>query len=299
METIAFIGLGAMGGPMAANLIRGGHRVQGFDVSPEARAQAEANGLEISDTAVETVRGADVVVTMLPNGAIVKDLMLSDGGILAQLPRGTVLIDSSSIDVATSRQLHTAAEAAGIACLDAPVSGGVKGAAGGNLTFMAGGTDATLERVRPVLQLMGQTIFHVGGPGSGQAAKTCNQMLFGTTLTAVSEMFVLATALGLDHQVLWDIVTNSTGDCRAIRSFCPVPGVVPDSAADHGYQPGFAAPLMLKDLNLALTAAEGVGQRPALVKSAANSYSHLVDHYGALDCSAVIKTMTTQTEVIK
>lgn len=299
MSVIAFIGLGAMGGPMAANLVRGGNTVRGFDLSKEARAEGAANGIEIHDTAAEAVEGSEVVVTMLPNGAILDDLMLSKDGLLPFIQPGTILIDSSSIDVATSKKLHAAAESASLHCLDAPVSGGIAGAMAGSLTFMVGGNAETLDRARPVLEAMGHTVIHVGGPGSGQAAKTCNQMLFGTTLTAVSEMFVLATALGLNHQTLWNIVTKSTGDCRAIRNFCPVPGVVPDSAADKDFKPGFAAPLMLKDLNLALTAADAVGQRLALTETATAAYSTLVDQYGAIDCSAVIKTMSAQLEVSK
>ncbi len=284
---------------MAANLIRDGNTVRGFDLSKEARDAGAANGIEIHDTAAAAVRGSDVVITMLPNGAILDDLMLSKDGLLSSIKTGAVLIDSSSIDVATSKKLHAAAKSGGLHCLDAPVSGGIAGAKAGSLTFMVGGSSETLDLARPVLESMGHTIIHVGGPGSGQAAKTCNQMLFGTTLTAVSEMFVLATALGLDHETLWNIVTQSTGDCRAIRNFCPVPGVVLNSAADKEFSPGFAAPLMLKDLNLALTAADAVGQRLALTEAATNAYSTLVDEYGALDCSAVIKTMSAQLETVK
>lgn len=281
---------------MAANLVRGGNTVKGFDLSNEACAQAAANGIEIHNTAGEAVEGSEVVVTMLPNGAILEDLMLSKDGLLQFMQPGTLLIDSSSIDVATSKKLHAASESAGLHCLDAPVSGGITGATAGSLTFMVGGNAETLERARPILENMGHAIIHIGGPGSGQAAKMCNQMLFGTTLTAVSEMFVLATALGLDHETLWNVVTKSSGDCRAIRLFCPVPGVVPDSAADNDFAPRFAAPLMLKDLNIALTAANAAGQRVALARTATDAFSTLVDQYGAIDCSAVIKVISAQSE---
>lgn len=299
MTAISFIGLGAMGGPMAANLVRAGHQVKGYDPSENARAISADNGVTICGSAVETVEEAEVVITMLPNGPIVEDVMLRDTGALAAMSSDTVLIDSSSIDVATSRKLHLAAAEADVNCLDAPVSGGIAGASAGTLTFMVGGETGTLDRARPLLEAMGKTIVHVGAPGSGQAAKTCNQMLFGTTLTAVGEMFVLATSLGLDHQVLWNIVTNSTGDCRAIRNFCPVPDVVPGSAADNDYKPGFSSALMLKDLRLALTAAQSVDQELPLAGAAAAAYSNLVQDFGALDCSAVIKAIPTKMEAIK
>lgn len=297
MSVIAFVGLGAMGGPMAANLVRRGHTVNGFDPSEEACATAATNGVRIFDHIHETVGEADTVVTMLPNGSLVQEVLLGEDGLLPSLQPGTLLIDSSSIDVSTSRAVHTAAAAAGLESVDAPVSGGIAGATAATLTFMVGGKTVALEKARPVLESMGTTIIHVGEGGSGQAAKTCNQMLFGTTLTAVGEMFVLATSLGLDHRTLWNIVTNSTGDCRALRNFCPVPDVVPGSAADNDYKPGFAAPLMLKDLKLALTAADEVGQKLPLAESTANAYADLVEEYGALDCSAIIKAVPTTSEV--
>lgn len=299
MREIAFIGLGAMGGPMAANLVRGGHVVRGFDPAEEARSKGVANGITICELAAEAVEGADTVITMLPNGSVVEEVLLAETGLLPFIQPGTVLIDSSSIDVATSKRLHVAAESASLYGIDAPVSGGIAGATSGNLTFMVGGSTEALERARPVLEVMGKTVIHVGSAGSGQAAKTCNQMLFGTTLTAVSEMFVLAKSLGLDHQTLWDIVTNSTGDCRALRNFCPVPGVVPNSASDNDYKPGFAAPLMLKDLNLALSAAHASGQKLALAETTARAYADLVDEFGAVDCSAVIKAIPAASEVSK
>jgi 3-hydroxyisobutyrate dehydrogenase len=297
MSDIAFIGLGAMGGPMAANLVAAGHTVRGFDLSDGARALAAANGVDVRDTVADATAGADVAFTMLPNGSIVRDVVMGQAGVLDSLAPGTVLVDSSSIDVATSAEVHEAAERAGVACIDAPVSGGIGGAAAGTLTFMVGGEASTLELVRPVLNAMGATIVHVGERTLGQAAKTCNQMLFGTTLTAVSEMFVLASSLGLDHRVLWEIVTTSTGDCRAIRNFCPVPDVVEGSPSDNDYKPGFAAPLMLKDLNLALAAAKASNQRLPLAEITAGAYSDLVEEFGALDCSAVIKTVPSRTKV--
>ncbi|MCW2131225.1 3-hydroxyisobutyrate dehydrogenase [Arthrobacter sp. VKM Ac-2550] len=293
MSVIAFVGLGAMGGPMATNLVRGGHTVNGFDPSEEACSTAAVNGVRIFDRAEETVWNADLVITMLPSGSSVHKVLLGDAGLIALVKPGTLLIDSSSIDVSTSKAVHASAETAGVHCLDAPVSGGIAGAVAGTLTFMVGGSVEVLEMARPVLDSMGTTIVHVGEGGTGQAAKTCNQMLFGTTLTAVSEMFVLATSLGLDHKALWNIVTNSTGDCRALRHFCPAPDVVPGSAADNDYKPGFSASLMLKDLNLSLMAAAATGQKLPLAESAADAYCDLVAQFDALDCSAIIKVVPT------
>jgi 3-hydroxyisobutyrate dehydrogenase len=289
MSVVTFVGLGAMGGPMAANLVRRGHTVNGFDPSKEACRAAAATGVRIFDRADEAVRTADAIITMLPSGSLVHKVLLGEAGLIALATPGTLLIDSSSIDVSTSKAVHANAVAAGLHCIDAPVSGGITGAAAGTLTFMIGGSTEAFEKARSVLQSMGNAFIHVGEGGAGQAAKTCNQMLFGTTLAAVSEMFVLATSLGLDHRTLWNIVTNSTGDCWALRNFCPVPGVVADSPADNGYKPGFPAPLMLKDLNGALTAAAASGQKLHLAESAADAYCDLIAQFGTLDCSAIIK----------
>ena len=252
-EKIAFIGLGNMGLPMAANLVKAGHQLRGFDVVPAANEAAAKFGIEIAPNAQAAVQAADIVISMLPNGGLVLELYGS--GILAAAPPGALFIDSSTIDVASARAAHALAEAAGRSSLDAPVSGGVGGAAAGTLTFMAGGEPGAFARAEPVLQHMGKKIVHCGGAGAGQAAKICNNLILGISMVAVGEAFVLAEKLGLSHQALYDVASTSSGQCWALTSYCPVPGPVPASPANNGYKPGFAAALMLKDLKLAREAA--------------------------------------------
>ena len=277
---------------MAANLVRSGHRVTGFDTESKILDLAANAGVHIASSAHAAVADVDFAITMLPNGQIVSDLIF-DGGLLQAMSSTTTLIDSSSIDVATSIRVHEAGRAAGVKILDAPVSGGTAGAEAGTLTFMVGGEAGVLANAQGVLESMGQKIVHVGGPGAGQSAKICNQMLFGVTLNAVGEMFALASELGLDHKTLWNVVTSSTGDCRALRSFCPVPGVVEGSPSDNDFTPGFASTLMLKDLRLALSAAEATKLQLPLVARATDNYMTLVDEHGVVDSSAVIKTVKT------
>ena len=271
---IAFIGLGNMGLPMAANLLKAGHEVAGFDLAATARAALAAQGGREAASVAEAVRGAELVITMLPAGKHVAQVVPQ---ILAAAQGGPLLIDSSTIDVETAR--HVAAQAAehGLALLDAPVSGGVGGATAGTLTFMVGGTEAAFARGLPVLKAMGRTIVHAGGPGAGQAAKICNNMILGISMIAVSEAFVLADRLGLDRQKLFDIASASSGQCWSLTSYCPVPGPVPGSPANRGYLPGFAATLMLKDLLLAQQAAAGSGAATPLGANAARIYQALVD----------------------
>ena len=271
---IAFIGLGNMGLPMAANLLKAGHEVAGFDLAATARAALAAQGGRDAASVAEAVRGAELVITMLPAGKHVAQVVPQ---ILAAAQGGPLLIDSSTIDVETAR--HVAAQAAehGLALLDAPVSGGVGGATAGTLTFMVGGTEAAFARGLPVLKAMGRTIVHAGGPGAGQAAKICNNMILGISMIAVSEAFVLADRLGLDRQKLFDIASASSGQCWSLTSYCPVPGPVPGSPANRGYLPGFAATLMLKDLLLAQQAAAGSGAATPLGAHAARIYQALVD----------------------
>ena len=273
MATVGFIGLGNMGGPMAVNLIRAGHKVVGLDLSEAARARLKEAGGTAVEQIAEAVGMADAVVTMLPAGKHVREVYTGEGGVLAHARPGTLLIDSSTIDVESARLVAAAAEAAGMIMVDAPVSGGVGGAAAGTLTFMVGGSDAAFAAAKPYLEAMGKTIVHAGGPGNGQAAKICNNMILGISMIAVSEAFVLAEKLGLSHQALFDVASTSSGQCWSLTTYCPVPGPVPTSPANRDYQPGFAASLMLKDLKLAQEAAQGAGAVTPLGAEAAQLYA--------------------------
>src|ERR1700743_1560254 len=258
MATIAFIGLGNMGGPMAANLVKAGHKVVAFDLVEAARNQAKADGAAIAESAAGSVKGADVVVTMLPAG---KHVLSVWNDIVPSMGKGALVIDCSTIDVESAKQAHTLAAKHGIASVDAPVSGGSGGAKGATLTFMCGGEDKAFAAAKPVLEKMGKKTVHCGGAGAGQAAKICNNMILGVSMIAVSEAFVLAEKLGLSHQALFDVASTSSGQCWSLTTYCPVPGPVPTSPANKGYKPGFSAALMLKDLKLA--------QQPALASGAA------------------------------
>src|SRR6195952_34697 len=236
MATIAFIGLGNMGGPMAANLVKAGHKVVGFDLVQGLLDQAKADGAAIADSAAEAVKGADVVITMLPAG---KHVVSVWSDIIPSVPKGALMIDCSTIDVESARQAHALAGKASVLSVDAPVSGGTGGAKGATLTFMAGGDDKAFAAAKPVLEAMGKKIVHCGGPGAGQAAKICNNMILGISMIAVGEAFALAEKLGLSHQALFDVSSTSSGQCWALTSYCPVPGPVPASPANNGYRPGF------------------------------------------------------------
>lgn len=291
MTRIGFIGLGNMGGPMSTNLVAAGHQVKGFDVTAEAVAAAAEAGVSRADSPADAAADADVVVTMLPRGEIVRTALLGPDGALGALAPGALLIDCSSIDVSTTRELHELAAAAGIAYLDAPVSGGVGGARAGTLTFMVGGEADAVERGRAVFDAMGAKVVHAGAPGAGQAVKSLNQLVFGTTLAVVAEAFTLADKLDVDPSVLYDVVTSASGDCWAIRNFCPWPGVVAGSAADSGYEPRFSARLMSKDLGLALDAAASVGQEVSVGSVAAALYAQLAARPEDIDSSAVIQAL--------
>jgi 3-hydroxyisobutyrate dehydrogenase len=289
-ETIAFIGLGNMGLPMAINLLKAGCDVRGFDVVPAANAAAAASGIAIAASAAEAVSGAGIAISMLPNGKLVRELYAA--GILQAAAADTLFIDSSTIDVASARAAHELAAAAGMASLDAPVSGGVGGAAAGSLTFMAGGTEAAFARALPVLELMGKKIVHCGGAGAGQAAKICNNMILGISMIAVGEAFVLGEKLGLTHQALFDVAATASGQCWSLTTYCPVPGPVPNSPANNGYKPGFAAALMLKDLLLSQEAAASAGAETALGKHAAELYQNFVGNgNGGVDFSGIINAI--------
>lgn len=290
MSTIAFIGLGHMGGPMAANLVKAGHDVRGFDVAPPALDAARANGITVSGSGAEAAADADVVITMLLHGQQVLDVY--NGGLLAAAKPGTLFIDSSTIDVDSARAARELALAAGHRGMDAPVSGGVVGAEAGTLTFMVGGDDADFAEAEPLLSIMGGRVVHCGGSGAGQAAKICNNMILGVSMIAVSEAFVLGEKLGLSNQALFDVSSTASGQCWALTTNCPVPGPVPTSPANRDYQPGFAGALMAKDLGLALAALESTGTDARMGTLAADLYRHFADEGGAsLDFSAIINTI--------
>src|SRR5271165_4442406 len=290
MATIGFIGLGNMGLPMAQNLVKSGHVVAGFDLSEYAAERLAVGGGRRANSLLEACANAEIVITMLPAGEQVRDVYLGPQGVLAAAAPRTLLIDSSTIDVDTAREVASAAEARGLAMIDAPVSGGVAGAQAASLTFMVGGFADAFERARPVLEKMGKTIVHAGGSGNGQAAKICNNMILGVSMIAVSEAFLLAEKLGLDAQKLFDISSKSSGQCWSMTSYCPVPGPVPASPANRDYQAGFTAAMMLKDLKLAQVAARSSGAATPLGASAAALYDEFAGkgHAGE-DFSAIIR----------
>ena len=290
MATIGFIGLGNMGAPMAANLVKAGHLVSGFDIV-EGRAEAlVAKGGRAAATAAEAAAAGDMVITMLPAGPEVRSVYLGDSGVLAHARRGALLIDCSTIDVETARAVARAAGDARFDMLDAPVSGGVIGAETASLTFMVGGGVEGFDRGRPVLAAMGRTIVHAGPAGNGQAAKICNNMILGVSMIAVCEAFSLAERLGLEAQTLFDISAKSSGQCWALTSYCPVPGPVPASPANRGYAPGFTAAMMLKDLRLAQQAAGASAAPTPLGATAANLFQLFVDEgTGGFDFSAIYR----------
>ena len=269
MSKIGFIGLGNMGAPMAANLIKTGGHVLGFDVVPAAREASARDGVQIVASARSAMDDAEVVITMLPSGEHVLSVW---DDIVPRARQGTLFIDCSTIDVASARKAHALAAARGIATLDAPVSGGVGGAKAATLTFMVGGSEHAFARGKPVLERMGKRIVHCGEAGNGQVAKICNNLILGASMIAVSEGFVLGEKLGLSHQALFDVVSGSSGQCWSLTSYCPVPGPVPASPANNGYKPGFTAALMLKDLNLARQAAQSAGVEAALGAHAGEIY---------------------------
>jgi len=298
MARIGFIGVGNMGGPMALNLIKAGHQVQAFDLVAEALARVGEAGAEVKASANDTAAGVDVVVTMLPAGKHVAQVYLGDDGILAAAGADTLFIDSSTIDVATARQVIAAAGEAGMAMIDAPVSGGVGGAEAGSLTFMCGGEADAFARAKPFLDIMGKTIVHAGGAGNGQAAKICNNMILAVSMIAVGEAFVLAEKLGLEHQTLFDIATTASGQCWALTSYCPVPGPVPASPANRDYQAGFTADNMLKDLRLSQAAAQDVGADTQLGGEAARLFEAFAEGQGlgAKDFSGIINLIRENSD---
>ena len=287
---VAFVGLGNMGGGMAANLVKAGHDVNAFDLSAEALTRARDNGCAVFTSVREAVVGVDAVVSMLPNGKIVASVFEND--ILGHAPTGTILLDCSTIDVGTARSVTADAVAAGYDMVDAPVSGGIAAANGGTLTFMVGGTDAAFARAEPILAAMGKAVIHAGASGAGQAAKICNNMLLGASMIATCETFAMAEKLGLDLQTFYDISSKASGQNWSMTSYCPVPGVGPTTPADNDYQGGFATALMLKDLKLAMEAASLAGADVPMGARAAELYAQFdAAGNGGLDFSAIIQTL--------
>jgi 3-hydroxyisobutyrate dehydrogenase len=287
MASIAFIGLGNMGGPMAANLVKGGHKVVAFDLVETSRSQAKADGAAIADSSVAAVKGADVVITMLPAGKHVVSVWTD---VIPSMAKGSLIIDCSTIDVESAKQAHALAAKHGIASVDAPVSGGTGGAKGATLTFMCGGDDKAFAAAKPVLEKMGKKIVHCGGAGAGQAVKICNNMMLAVSMIGVCEGFALAEKLGLSHQALFDVVSTSSGQSWALTSYCPVPGPVPTSPANNEYKPGFAAALMVKDLTLAQDAARAAGAATPLGKQAQEIFKAFdAAGNGGVDFSGIIQ----------
>jgi len=289
MARIGFVGLGNMGGPMARNLAKAGHDVVVFDIVPALVARCAEAGATAAASAADAARGADLVVTMLPAGAQVREAWLGTGGMAAASRADAILIDCSTIDVATAREV---AAASGRAFLDAPVSGGVMGAEAATLTFMVGGPEAAFRAAEPILRQMGRAAIHCGGAGAGQAAKACNNMILAATMIVTSEAFVLAEKLGLSHQALFDVASKSSGQSWSLSTYCPVPGPVPGSPANRDYQPGFAGALMLKDLGLAQQAAAEAGAATPMGARALELYAEFVEGGGAgTDFSGIIRML--------
>ncbi|WP_207478969.1 3-hydroxyisobutyrate dehydrogenase [Arenibaculum pallidiluteum] len=296
MASVAFIGLGNMGGPMAANLVKAGHRVVGFDMVEGNLSRAAEAGVEPADSAAAAAAAADCIVTMLPAGPHVRAVYMGDGGgeggVIAAARPGALLVDCSTIDVDSARAVNRAAAEKGFEMVDAPVSGGVGGASAATLTFMVGGEEQAFARAEPVLAAMGKTIVHTGGPGTGQAAKICNNMILGISMIAVSEAFALAERLGLDAQKLFDVASRSSGQCWSLTTYCPVPGPVPNSPANRDYAPGFTADMMLKDLRLAQQTAHASGAATPLGAEAAALYALFSNAgHGAKDFSGIIRML--------
>jgi 3-hydroxyisobutyrate dehydrogenase len=296
MATIGFIGLGNMGGPMAANLVKAGHTVTGFDLNPVAlEALAKAGG-NTAASAAEATKGANVVITMLPAGEHVRQVYLHQGGLIEATKNARpLLIDCSTIDVDSARAVTEAAASTGLAMLDAPVSGGTAGAQNGTLTFMVGGTEEAFDCGKPVLEAMGKNIFHAGGPGAGQAVKICNNMMLAINMVGVSEGFLLAQKLGLDWNKLHQICATATANSWALSNYCPAPGPVPAAPSNRDYAPGFAAALMVKDVKLSQAAADATGSPTPLAAQALSFYQQVVDAGdGGKDFSVVFRWLAQQ-----
>jgi 3-hydroxyisobutyrate dehydrogenase len=296
MAKIAFIGLGHMGGGMAPNLVKAGHEVRAFDLVPEAVQHAVEGGCTAATSAAEAVKDADVVITMLPASKHVRAVFHDD--VAPNAKPGTLLIDCSTIDVASAREVGEGLQKLGFDFVDAPVSGGIAAAAGGSLTFMVGGSDEAFEKAKPLLEPMAKAVIHAGQLGAGQAAKICNNMILGATMAATCEAFVLAQKLGLNLRTFFDISSKASGQSWSMTSYAPVPGVGPDTPADHDYEGGFAAALMLKDLKLAMEAAQSAGAYTPMGAEAEELYQRFVDRGGGhKDFSGIIKMIDDSWKV--
>lgn len=292
MSTIGFIGLGNMGLPMAKNLVAAGHGVTGFDLSDDAKAALQEAGGKSADTIAAAVADAEIIVSMLPAGTHVSAVYTGADGVLANAKAGALLIDSSTIDVDTARAVSAAATNAGFTMVDAPVSGGVGGAAAGTLTFMVGGSAAGFAAAKPVLDIMGGNIFHAGDAGNGQVAKICNNMLLGISMIGTAEAFMLGEKLGLDAQTLFDISSTASGQCWSMTSYCPAPGPVPTSPANNGFAPGFTAAMMLKDLVLAQEASTSAQAATPMGQRAMQLYTQMAEAgHAELDFSGIVKAL--------
>ena len=292
MSTIAFIGVGNMGAPMARNLLKSQVQVTAFDLNAAALKPVVEAGAKQAATALAAVAGADIILTMLPAGSHVRSVYLDDASVLSAARKDALLIDCSTIDIDSARAVHAAAEQKGFDFLDAPVSGGVGGAEAGTLAFMCGGSDKAFARAKPVLEKMGKRIVHAGGPGAGQAAKICNNMLLAISMIGTCEAFALGEKLGLEHQKLFDIMSAASGQCWSLTTYCPVPGPVPTAPSNRQYSGGFATALMLKDLKLAQNAAQNAGATTPLGAGAAQLYSlFAAKGNGAMDFSGIIKML--------
>jgi 3-hydroxyisobutyrate dehydrogenase len=293
MATIGFIGLGNMGQPMARNLIAAGHEVLAFDLAPDALRAMVAAGATAAGSIAEAATDREVVITMLPEGRHVRAVHLGDGGVIANAASDALLVDCSTIDVETARAVDAAARERGLEVLDAPVSGGVAGAEAATLTFMVGGSEAGVARARPLLEQMGRAVVHTGASGNGQAAKICNNMILGVSVIAVSEAFVLADRLGLAADKLFEVASQSSGQCWVMTNYCPVPGLVPSSPANRDYQPGFTAQMMAKDLRLAQQAAQSVDAATPMGAQARSLFALFANRgHGEVDFSAIIEMLS-------
>jgi 3-hydroxyisobutyrate dehydrogenase len=291
VSRIGFIGLGNMGLPMAKNLVAAGHDLQVFDTVPAQLDKAAEAGMTTCLFAAQVMKDADFAITMLPNGPIVLNVFEQ---IIPAAEQNTVIIDCSTVDVTSSKKAHAMASAAGLGCLDAPVSGGTGGAVAGTLTFMVGGENDAYDSSLPILEIMGGKIVHCGAGGAGQSAKICNNMLLGISMIGAGEAFALAEKLGLDQQALFDVISTSSGFCWSVNTYCPVPGVGPQSPADNDYRPGFAGALMLKDLKLSQQAADETGAATPMGRRATEFYEKFVDEgFGDTDFSGAINKLKT------
>jgi 3-hydroxyisobutyrate dehydrogenase len=289
---IGFIGVGNMGAPMARNLLSKGHEVLVIDKDAQNASRLVADGAKIAASLVEMAGASEAIVSMLPSGAEVRAAYLGEGGVIAAIGAGAIIVDCSTTDVAAAREVAGKARDASVSFLDAPVSGGVAGATAASLTFMVGGDEAAVERARPILQAMGKNIVHVGGAGAGQAAKICNNLILGISMIGVCEAFVLAERLGLSPDKLYAVSANSSGQCWSLTSYCPVPGLVPAAPSNRDYAPGFSGQMMLKDLRLACEAGESANVHLNLTETAKGLYERFVQNgFGSVDFSGIIRDL--------